>query len=402
MKCLNPADVYCKRHLGVTDLKLRKFFSGAFASLTIFASLGAALSVSVGPASAEPVCHVDSKIGAELNLPVYEWVDDAVPRKGIIVAIHGLTFYADAYDKLARHLASEGYAFYAADLRGFGRWKTDFNKFGGDDQVHFSESKDDLFRLAKKLRAENPDTRMICLGESLGANYALWAMSEEGGKLFDGAVVFAPGVKTRIHPKPRMVVDFFHGLRHPKKPMNLEPYITPYLSNDRQVTETCLKDPLICKELSPIELIKVALTNKESIQKVGEIPADKPIMIVAGQEDAVFKTSALNKWARRIGSSKVTIHELPNKGHLMLESQDVDMGVVGLVDQWLGTVKQDTPEKDAIVEGVSDSRLGMPHTSWLHTSLTHYSPIAISKNTIERAKNWSKRVGPSTTEASSN
>lgn len=151
-----------------------------------------------------------------------------------------------------------------------------------------------------------------------------------------------------------------------------------------------------------MELIKVALTNKESIQKVGDIPADKPIMIVAGDEDAVFKTSAINKWARRIGSAQVTIHELPNKGHLMLESQDVDMGVVGLVDKWLGTVKPDTPEKDAISEGVTDSRLGMPHSSWLHTSLTHYSPIAISKNTIEHAKNWSKRVGSSNAEASSN
>ncbi len=224
---------------------MRKLFNSAVTALAIFSALSATVTISTTSALAEPVCYVDSKVGEELNLPVYEWVDTSVPQKGIIVAIHGLTFYADAYDKLARHLASEGFKFYACDLRGFGRWKTDYAKFGGDDQVHFTQSKDDLTRLAKKLRAENPDSRMIVLGESLGANYALWSMSEEGGQLFDGAVVFAPGVKTRIHPKPRMAVDFFHGLRHPKKPMNLEPYITPYLSHDRQVTQTCLKDPLI-------------------------------------------------------------------------------------------------------------------------------------------------------------
>jgi alpha-beta hydrolase superfamily lysophospholipase len=360
-------------------------------------SVCAALCVSTGAASAEPVCNVDSKIGEELNLPVYEWVDQSVPRKGIIVAIHGLTFYADAYDKFARHLASRGYVFYAADLRGFGRWKTDSKKFGGDDQVHFTQSKDDLYRVAKKLRAENPDARMICLGESLGANYALWAMSEEGGKLFDGAVVFAPGVKTRIHPQARWAVDFLRGLRHPKKPMNLEPYITPYLSNDRTVTETCLKDPLICKELSPVELIKVALTNKKSIDKVGNIPADKPIMIVAGEEDAVFKTSAIHNWAKRIGSNSVSIHELPNKGHLMLESQDIDMGVVGLVDEWLATMPQSTPEKDAVVAGITETRLAMPRSGWLQTSVHHYSPLTISRNTLERAKNWSRRTSSTTT-----
>lgn len=360
-------------------------------------SVCATLTLSAGIASAEPVCNVDSKIGEELNLPVYEWIDESVPRKGIIVAIHGLTFYADAYDKLARHLASEGYVFYAADLRGFGRWKTDYKKFGGDDQVHFTQSKEDLTRLAKKLRAENPDARMICLGESLGANYALWAMSEEGGELFDGAVVFAPGVKTRVHPQARWAVDFFRGLRHPKKPMNLEPYITPYLSNDRTVTETCLKDPLICKELSPVELIKVAITNKKSIAKVGDIPADKPIMIVAGDEDAVFKTSAIHNWAKRIGSNNVSIHELPNKGHLMLESQDVDMGVVGIVDEWLGNVKATTPEENAVATGISETRLAMPKSGWLATSVHHYSPIAISRNTLERAKNWSGRKEASTT-----
>jgi alpha-beta hydrolase superfamily lysophospholipase len=372
---------------------MRKLFNSAVMALAIFSALSATVSISTTGASAEPVCYVDSKVGEELNLPVYEWVDTSVPQRGIIVAIHGLTFYADAYDKLARHLASEGFKFYACDLRGFGRWKTDYAKFGGDDQVHFTQSKDDLTRLAKKLRAENPDSRMIVLGESLGANYALWSMSEEGGQLFDGAVVFAPGVKTRIHPQPRMVVDFFHGLRHPKKPMNLEPYITPYLSNDRQVTQTCLKDPLICKELSPIELIKVALTNKESIQKVKNIPSDRPIMIVAGDEDAVFKTSAINKWAKRIGSDNVSIHELPNKGHLMLESQDVDMGVVGIVDDWLATAPKVTAEDNALVAGATEAESAKPvASSWLKTSIEHYSPIRMSKNTIDYAKNWSKRI----------
>ncbi len=381
---------------------MRKLFNSAVTALAIFSALSATVTISTTSALAEPVCYVDSKVGEELNLPVYEWVDTSVPQKGIIVAIHGLTFYADAYDKLARHLASEGFTFYACDLRGFGRWKTDYAKFGGDDQVHFTQSKDDLTRLAKTLRAENPDSRMIVLGESLGANYALWSMSEEGGQLFDGAVVFAPGVKTRIHPKPRMAVDFFHGLRHPKKPMNLEPYITPYLSNDRQVTQTCLKDPLICKELSPIELIKVALTNKESIQKVKNIPADKPIMIVAGDEDAVFKTSAINKWARRLGSDNVSIHELPNKGHLMLESQDVDMGVVGIVDDWLSTAPKVTAEDNALVAGATEAESAKPaSSSWLKTSIEHYSPIRMSKNTIDYAKNWSKRITASSSSGGS-
>src|SRR5262245_27873496 len=116
-------------------MTVRKLVSCGFALLTLL------LATSVRPSAAEPVCNVDSALGEKLQLPVYEWVDTTVPPKGIIVAVHGLTFYAAAYDKLARHLAANGYRVYAADLRGFGRWKNEFKKFGGDDQIHFTQSK---------------------------------------------------------------------------------------------------------------------------------------------------------------------------------------------------------------------------------------------------------------------
>lgn len=316
-------------------MTVQKLVSCGFALLTIL------FAASIGPTSAEPVCNVDSAIGEKLQLPVYEWVDTTVQPKGIVVAVHGLTFYAAAYDKLARHLAANGYAVYAADLRGFGRWKTEAKKFGGDDQIHFTQSKEDLLRIVTELRIQHPEQQIICLGESLGANYALWALSEEQGQLFDAGIIFAPGVKTRIHPQPRMAIDFFRGLRHPNKRLNLEPYITPYLSNDKQLTNACLADASICRDLSPVELIKAHITNRRAIEHVERIPATTPIMLVGGANDQVFKSAALPDFAKRLGSQDVSVTTLSGKGHLLLENQEVDARIQDALDNWLQTREPD-------------------------------------------------------------
>lgn len=360
-------------------MTVQKLVSCGFALLTIL------FSTSVLPSAAEPVCNVDSALADKLQLPVYEWIDTTVQPKGIIVAVHGLTFYAAAYDKLARHLAANGYAVYAADLRGFGRWKTEAKKFGGDDQIHFTQSKDDLLRIVTELRSQHPDQQIICLGESLGANYALWALSEEQGQMFDAGVIFAPGVKTRIHPHPRMAIDFFRGLRHPNKRLNLEPYITPYLSNDKVLTAACLHDRAICRDLSPVELIKAHITNRRAIEHVNRIPATTPIMLVAGENDQVFKSAALPEFAKKLGSHQVSITTLSGKGHLLLENQEVDARIQDALDTWLQT------REPSAVQATTNSSLHARFTerlpAWLDAA-KKYSPMAMARASLQHARQW--------------
>jgi len=159
--------------------------------------------------------------------------------------------------------------------------------------------------------------------------------------LFDAGIIFAPGVKTRIHPQPRMAIDSFRGLRHPNKRLNLEPYITPYLSNDKQLTNACLADASICRDLSPVELIKAHITNRRAIEHVERIPATTPIMLVGGANDQVFKSAALPDFAKRLGSQDVSVTTLSGKGHLLLENQEVDARIQDALDNWLQTREPD-------------------------------------------------------------
>lgn len=286
------------------------------------------------PAFAEVVRLDDNSVSTKLSVPVHIWQDKSVPPKGIVVAVHGLTFYALAFDDLATYLAKRGYTFYAADLRGFGRWKTEAAKFHGDTDIHFTKSEDDLLNLLTLVREQNPQCKIYCLGESLGANYALWVASVKA-PLIDGVIAGSPCVKLCVHPRLRWGIDTITGLLHPKTPLNLEPYINPYLSHDKSVTRSCLKDPKICRSLSPTNLVKTSITNKKTLENVGDIPKDMPILIIAGEKDRVFQAKALVKFVPLLGSKNVSLKVLKGKGHLLLEHQPVKSDVVSIIDDWL-------------------------------------------------------------------
>lgn len=287
----------------------------------------------ITPALAEPACSISNEAAEKLNLPIYEWSDPAVPLKGTVVAIHGLTFYAAAYDDFARHLASRGYRVYACDMRGFGRWKEECAKFNGDDKIHFTQSTEDVIKLLTFINNRSGE-KSICLGESLGANLALLVAAEHP-ELVQSAIVSAPCVKTCVHPSARWAIDFWKGLAHPNKPLNLEPYIEPYLSNNRELTAACMADQKICRNMSVVELIKATKTNKLAIEQVEAIPDTMPMLIMAGKEDQVVKASALPKMVARLKSKDKTLNLIPDHGHLMIEHQKVDGTVAQVIDNWL-------------------------------------------------------------------
>jgi len=286
-------------------------------------------------AFAAPVCLPDNKYSKDLNLPIYEWVDRTKTRRGTIVAVHGLTLYAKCWDQFATHLAARGYHVYAVDQRGFGRWRTEAAKYGGTNKMELSQSKQDLLDLVTTLRQAHPNEQLFCLGESLGSNMILLLL-EDHPELANGAILGSPCYKTRVHPKPlKWAEDAAKELVEPNKPLNLEPYAAPYLSNDPAVRKACDSDPLIDRKMTPAELVKVDLMDDKAIGDAKKLPATLPILIVAGTQDAMFHSTDLPKEVEKWGSKKVVVDLLPGKGHLLMEHQAVNPQIANLVDQWL-------------------------------------------------------------------
>ncbi len=312
---------------------------------------------------AEPVQIQDSNVGQELNLPVMQWKDDAVPTKAIIFGIHGATLYSATFDHFARHLASQGYLVYALDMRGFGRWQHENDKFGGDSMIHYTQSKEDMSEVLGMLRRIHPHKKIYCMGESLGSNMALWLLANKP-ELADGAILSSPCIKKVNHPTPRFMVDVVKLWKSPYKPYDLKPYIGPYLSEDPTVTDHYLKDPMIHRQLSAADLIKSMRTNSEALQRAEKIPVDMPLLVVAGAKDQVYKADGIESFMKTVGSQKKTIFIAPDKGHLLLETTHTDPKIMSEIDDWLAKQVVAQPEKivEAGVDAGSPSRLGSLHS----------------------------------------
>jgi alpha-beta hydrolase superfamily lysophospholipase len=305
--------------------------------IQVLAMLGAILGVflvSGQNAKAAPVCIKDSDVGKQLNLPIYEWVDTSKKRKGIIVAVHGLTLYAYAWDKLATRLAGEGYRVFALDQRGFGRWRTESTRYNGDNKIEIGQSQQDLLDLVTTLRQANPGQCLYCLGESLGANMGLLLISEHP-ELTDGAILSSLCHKQRIHPKMRMPIDVAEEIVLPNKPLNLTPYAAPYLTNDPALAKACNSDPNIYRKMTPVELVKVDLLNGRAFSAAKSLPADYPLLVIAGGADAMFKQSQLPHALKEFGTRNISMNIFPGKGHLLLEHQIPAPAILTLIDSWL-------------------------------------------------------------------
>jgi alpha-beta hydrolase superfamily lysophospholipase len=274
---------------------------------------------------------------------VCEWKDETVPPKAIIFAIHGATLYAKTFDEVARHFASEGYPFYALDMRGFGRWRKESATFGGDTGIHYTQTKMDILEALGMLRRTNPNLKIYCLGESLGANLAVWLVTNKP-ELTDGAILSSPCIKRFLHPRPRLISDFTKSVLHPYRGYDMMPHIQPYLSDDKRVTAEYVHDPMINSSFSAADLIKSMRTNRETLLGADKIGDSMPLLVVAGKLDQVYKTSAIPEFMKRVGSKDKTIFIEPNKGHLLLETGHTEPKILAVIDKWLTQESTNKPD----------------------------------------------------------
>ncbi len=281
-----------------------------------------------------PICAMNSKLGNQLNLPIYEWVDNRKPRQGIIVAFPALTLYAESWDNIARHLASEGYQVFALEMRGFGRWQRESSKFGGNHDIDFGQSQQDLLDVVTTLHLTHPNQKLFCLGESLGSNMILILLSEHPD-LAAGAILVSPGYKNRIHPKMRWVSDFATEMVEPNKPLDMTPYAAQYLTNKPALARSWSADPMIYHKMTPMELINVNNINDRGIAVAKYLPPNFPILIIAGLDDGLFKTAELPKAVKTFGTHNVSLNILPGNGHILLEDQPVNAPIASIIDRWL-------------------------------------------------------------------
>lgn len=333
---------------------------GTKRALAAAAVLPFALSVAVGitsvcPSFASSVYINQCDVGQRLMIPVHSWNNPDMPVKGVIVALQGLIFSGKMFGNLATHFTEKGYIVYANDMRGFGDWRTENHGFAGDSGVHFGQSKDDLTSILKALRKKYPDKPIFCVGESFGANMAIWEASTEPS-LMDGFIASGAVFRTRVHPRPLWVKTFFQGIHNPDNSIDIKPYMQPILSEDKNIALELMNNTETSKEMSITNLIKAAVTNKNSVKEIANIPESMPILLIAGEKDRIQKTDTLELMVPKMGSKQTSLMVFPDKGHMLLECKNIDPEVGKAIDNWLDRQQEQFEQRLAAINTTESTK----------------------------------------------
>lgn len=124
-----------------------------------------------------------------LKLGLMHW--DADRPQAIVVALHGMSDYSNAFAMPAPYWASEGISTYAYDQRGFGR-SPNGGIWGGDDVMCR-----DLSDFVDVIHARFPGLPVFVLGESMGGAVAMTAFASPKPPKADGVILVAPAVWSR-------------------------------------------------------------------------------------------------------------------------------------------------------------------------------------------------------------
>jgi alpha-beta hydrolase superfamily lysophospholipase len=137
-----------------------------------------------------PALNADAFLTRDgLHLPLRQW--DAGHPRAVIVALHGMSDYSNAFDMPATWWAQQGITTYAYDQRGFGK-APNIGIWPGAEAL-----RDDLADCIEAVRARNPGVPVFALGESMGGAVVLTSLADEHPPRVDGVILVAPAVWSR-------------------------------------------------------------------------------------------------------------------------------------------------------------------------------------------------------------
>lgn len=282
----------------------------------------------VAPAVVAGVEHRESRLrgGADVELYAQSW-RPAGPARGAVLLVHGLKDHSARYAELAQHLAAQGFAVHAFDLRGHGR-------SGGEraQAAALSEYVADLEIVAAQVRAAEPGLPLIVFGHSMGGAIATTYALDHAGEL-QGLVLSAAALRLGPDVGPGLVkITRKLGRKHPDwRVLKLKP---KWFSRDPAVVDDVAgADPLVDPRKIP------AGTAAALIDGIARIQADMeelavPVLILHGDADRITPPEGSRDLLRRAGVADKRLEVYPGHYHDLLHEPD-HAKVIADITRWL-------------------------------------------------------------------
>ncbi|MEO0549379.1 MAG: alpha/beta fold hydrolase [Pseudomonadota bacterium] len=255
--------------------------------------------------------------GAELGLTV--WAPDAEPEI-VIVGVHGMNDYANAFHMAAPYWAKHGVKTYAYDQRGFGR------SVGRGDWPEEELMREDLRTAVGVARAAHPEAVLAVVGISMGGAMTMTAFgSERPPEGVDRLILSGPGLRgwgaipliqrvalwTSVRARPGWVV-------RPPGFVKIEP------SDNIEMLRRLWTDPLGIRH-NKIEQVHGVVTLMENAHKAApKIASDVPTLMTYGAKDIVIPERGVKRTARKLAPHVRTAY-YPNGYHMLLRDLQAEM-----------------------------------------------------------------------------
>jgi len=292
----------------------------------------AACAPSLAPQGAETVPPAltanDFITGDGLHLPVRQW--PAKTPKAIIVALHGMSDYSNAFALPAPVLAARGISVIAYDQRSFGK-SPNPGRWPGAAALRA-----DFTAFVNLVRANNPGLPIFALGESMGGAVVLSTLAEPSAPKLDGVILVAPAVWSRgdMPLSYRVALwaaaHFFPSITVSGKGLKIWP------SDNIEMLRAIARDPLFQKKTRSDSVWGLVNLMDDARHAPAKIVHAPPMLIVYGAKDQIIPAKPTKAVIAELGA-RATVHEYPNGYHMLLRDLDRNI-VLNDIATWISSI----------------------------------------------------------------
>jgi acylglycerol lipase len=288
----------------------------------IGAAVGVALVLAVaGCASfSSPLVHLDALRPASgvftmpdgVRLPYREWLPAGEPW-AVVLALHGMNDSRDAWEIPAPALAAAGIATIAPDQRGFG--EAPGRGFWPGTRALVSDARD----MSLELRARYPRSKLILMGESMGAAVLMCLGAEPDAPPVDGYVLVAPAVwgRAEMNVVLRATLWAAAGLM-PGVELSGAP-VKVKASDNREALMRLGRDPLTLRR-TRIDAIKGLVDLMDAALAAAPHFHGRGLFLYGGKDELVPDRATAATWRELAGTERRAFY--PGGYHLLLRDLD--------------------------------------------------------------------------------
>lgn len=262
--------------------------------------------------------------GAALGLTAWTPPVEETPW-AVIVAVHGMGDYANAFGLAGPAFAEAGVAVYAYDQRGHGR-SPHRGLWGGETLLT-----EDLRTAVRLARAEHPEALVAVIGESMGAAVAMTAFAGPSPPAADRLIVSAPAVWgwSRL-PRAYAATLWLSAHVMPGRAVTAPRFV------QRRITPTDNREALIAMGLDPLMVFETRIDAVYGLVSLMEQASDAgpsvrtPMLFLYGARDDIIPPEAALAAAERLPTSaRTALYD--NGYHLLLRDHQRDVVIADIL-----------------------------------------------------------------------